>query len=236
MGVTNSDLSHHSPMASKVSAPSAPSISLAEKAYRQLKERILTLQLRPGMFLNELALSEMLGIGRMPVHQAVHRLKAEGLVEVIPRKGLVIRPDSLKDMLSLLEARLAMEPNITALAAERASKEQIAALKNLVMESKRIVSQTERMSFMTLDRAFHSLIGEAAGNKILADAQRPLHERSELIWHLRVMREDGLVVNQNEHMNIFSAIAERDAKAARKAMEEHLHSLHNRILNGSLNL
>jgi DNA-binding GntR family transcriptional regulator len=218
------------------SIPPTPSISLAEKAYLQLKESILTLQLRPGMFLNELTLSEMLGIGRMPVHQAVQRLKGEGLVEVIPRKGLVIRPDSLKDMLSLLEARLAIEPNITALAAERASKAQIAALKKIVMDSKRIVNQIERMSFMSLDRAFHALIGDAAGNKILADAQRPLHERSELIWHLRVMREDGLVVNQREHMNIFTAIAERDAHAARKAMEEHIHSLHNRILDGSMDL
>jgi DNA-binding GntR family transcriptional regulator len=214
----------------------SPSISLAEKAYLQLKDRILTLQLRPGMFLNELTLSEMLGIGRMPVHQAVQRLRVEGLVEVIPRKGLVIRPDSLKDMLSLLEARLAMEPNISALAAERASKPQIVALKKIVMDSKRIVNQTERMSFMSLDRAFHALIGDAAGNKILADAQRPLHERSELIWQLRVMREDGLVVNQREHMNIFTAIAERDAHAARKAMEDHLHSLHNRILEGSMDL
>ena len=214
--------------------PPTPSISLAEKAYLQPKERILTLQLRPGMFLNELTLSEMLGIGRMPVHQAVQRLKGEGLVEVIPRKGLVIRPDSLKDMLSLLEARLAMEPNITALAAERASKEQISALKKIVMDSKRIVNRIERMSLMSLDRAFHALIGDAAGNKILADAQRPLHERSELIWHLRVMREDGLAVNQREHMNIFTAIAERDAHAARKAMEIHIHSLHNRILDGSM--
>ena len=220
-------------MASK-NPSTTPSISLAEKAYLQLKERILTLQLRPGMFLNELTLSEMLGIGRMPVHQAVQRLKGEGLVEVIPRKGLVIRPDSLKDMLSLLEARLAMEPNITALAAERASKEQISALKKIVMDSKRIVNRIERMSLMSLDRAFHALIGDAAGNKILADAQRPLHERSELIWHLRVMREDGLAVNQREHMNIFTAIAERDAHAARKAMEIHIHSLHNRILDGSM--
>jgi DNA-binding GntR family transcriptional regulator len=90
------------------------------------------------------------------------------------------------------------------------------------------------MSFMKLDRAFHGLIAEAAGNRILADAQRPLHERSELIWHLRVMREDGLVVNQREHANILKAIIERDANATRKAMEEHLRSLHDRILAGSL--
>jgi len=223
-------------MATKRTPPKIPALSLSEQAYQELKTRILTLQLRPGAFLNENALSELLGIGRMPVHQAVQRLNSEGLVEVIPRKGLVIRPDSLKDTLALIEARLAMEPNITALAAERATKEQVSALKQLVMESKKIVSQSERLSFMKLDRAFHGLIAESAGNKILADAQRPLHERSELIWHLRVMKEDGLVVNQREHMSVFSAIAEHDAKAARKAMEDHLISLHNRILSGTMDL
>ena len=221
-------------MKTAISSKPATRPSLTEQAYQDLKSRILTLQLRPGAFLNELALSELLGIGRMPVHQAVHRLNSEGLVEIIPRKGLVIRPDSLKDLLALLEARLAMEPNITALAAERATKAQVTSLKKLMMASRKLVNQSERLSFMKVDRAFHGLIADAAGNRILSDTQRPLHERSELIWHLRVMKADGLVVNQHEHMNIYSAIAERDARAARKAMEYHLHSLQNRILSGSM--
>lgn len=208
----------------------AASPSLSEKAYVEIKERILTLQLRPASFVNESMLSEMLGIGRMPVHQAVQRLQREGLVEVLPRKGLLIRPDSLNDMLALLEARLAMEPNITALAAQRATAEQVAALQRVVQDSKKIVNQSERLSFMKLDRAFHGLIAQAAGNKILAEAQRPLHERSELIWHLRVMREDGLVVNQREHVAILEAILARDESAARDAMKAHLNSLHDRIL------
>ena len=121
-----------------------------------------------------------------------------------------------------------------ALAAERASDEQIAALKRIMTNSKKIVSHGERLTFMNLDRAFHGLIAECAGNRILADAQRPLHERSELIWHLRVMRADGLIINEREHLNIFTAIAERDASAARRSMRDHLLSLHNRILAGSM--
>lgn len=221
-------------MPRKAASADAPAMSLTQQAYQDLKDRILTLQLRPGLFINEHSLIELLGIGRMPVHQAVHMLQAEGLLEVIPRKGLVIRHDSLQDMLKLLEARLAMEPNIAALAASRATKEQVAEMKKLVAESKKIVSQSERMSFMKLDREFHRLIAEAADNKILVDAQRPLHERSELIWHLRVMKADGLVINQREHTNILKAIVDRDANAARKAMEDHLRSLYDRILAGSL--
>jgi DNA-binding GntR family transcriptional regulator len=208
-------------------------VSLTERAYTEIKDKILSLELRPGLFLNELALCEMLNIGRMPVHQAVHRLQSEKLIEVIPRKGLVIRTDSLHDIIALIEARLAMEPNIAALAAERASDEQVAELKHLLAESDSVMEQSRRKSAMALDRAFHKLVAEACGNPILADAQRPLQERSDMIWHLRIMSEDGLVITQKEHARILEAIVKRDASGARKAMAEHLMSLQRRIIKAS---
>ena len=118
---------------------------MSELAYLSIKEKILSMELRPGSFLNEIKLCEMTSLGRMPVHQAIHRLQIEGLIEVLPRKGIVIRSDSLHDVLSLLEARLAMEPNVAALAAERISDEQIKQVKvpvsytHLTLPTKRIV-------------------------------------------------------------------------------------------------
>ncbi len=198
-----------------------------------IKEKILSMELRPGLFLNETKLCEMTNLGRMPVHQAIHLLQNEGLIEVIPRKGIVIRSDSLHDVLALLEARLAMEPNVAALAAERISKEQIKEVKDLLKKSSLLLSQSQRDSFSVIDRAFHSVIAEAAGNKILADTQRPLHERSGIIWHLRIMPEKGLEVTQREHESILKAVIQHDANAARKAMEAHLLSLQKRILQAS---
>jgi DNA-binding GntR family transcriptional regulator len=199
-----------------------------------IKSRILSLELRPGQFLNEAAFCEMTGIGRMPVHQATHRLQAEGLIEVIPRKGLVIRMDSLHDVLALLEARLAIEPNVAALAAERISKEQCAELERLLKRSRGLADQSKRQAYGVIDRAFHGIIVEAAGNKILADTVRPLQQRSELFWQLRIMPEEGLEVTQREHEAVLSAILKHDAEGARKAMHAHLLSLHNRILKASI--
>lgn len=221
---------------SSATRPGQPAPSLTDQAYAQIKEKILALELRPGQFLNESELCAALSIGRMPVHQAVHRLQAEGLLEVIPRKGLVIKPESLNDILALIEARLAMEPNIAALAAQRATKAQIASLQETLKESSRYITQSEdqRKAFMNLDRAFHALVAEAAQNPMLADAQRPLHERSFNIWQLKIWPEDGLVMTQQEHEAILQAIIERDAPSARRAMRSHLESLQKRILAGSL--
>ncbi|WP_143516183.1 GntR family transcriptional regulator [Pusillimonas sp. T2] len=208
--------------------------SLTEQAYTLIKDKILSLELRPGLFLNEAALCAMTGFGRMPVHQAIQRLRMEGLIEVIPRKGLVVRFDSLHDILELIEARLTMEPEVVALAAQRVTPEQIEELRGLLVRSKALTSQTKRDEFSQIDHAFHSLIALAAGNKFLADAQRPLHDRSNMMWHLRVMPDDGLVVTQREHEAILEAIIKQDAQAAREAMRAHLMSLQKRILKASV--
>lgn len=221
-----------SPRATAEVAPKSGT-SLTQQAYDAIKEKILSLELRPGLFLNEAALCESTGLGRMPVHQAIHRLQAEGMIEVIPRKGLVIRMDSIHDIELVLEARMAMEPNIVALAAERIGEEQLAELRKLLKESKGLLNQSQRDSFSLIDRAFHRVVAEGSGNKFLADTLRPLHERSDLMWHLRIMPADGLEVTQQEHEAVLQALVARDPKAARKAMQVHLESLHSRILKAS---
>lgn len=213
---------------------SATKTPLTVQAYEEIKGRILSMELRPGQFLNESTLCEMLGIGRMPVHQAIHRLQTEGLLEVIPRKGLVVRSDSLHDILEMLEARMAIEPNIAAMAAERISSQGVDALKDLLQQSKGLVHQTQRSAFRAIDRAFHLAIGEGSGNRTLADTLRPLHERSDLIWHLRIMPRDGLQVTQREHEAVLKAVVRRDSQGAREAMQAHLMSLYQRVLAASM--
>jgi DNA-binding GntR family transcriptional regulator len=207
---------------------------LSERAYEAIKERILSLDLRPGQFVNEQGLCAMVGMGRMPVHQAVHRLMTDGLLEIMPRKGIIIGTDSLNEVLTGLEARSVLEPHITALAADRARPEQIEAMERVLAQSRRIVDQRFRREFMELDRRFHQAVAEASGNHILVDVQRPLHERSARIWSLIVMRRaDGLRLTQEEHEAVLEAIKRRDQVAARQAMQNHLASLRRRVKEGA---
>ena len=207
---------------------------LSERAYEAIKERILSLELRPGQFVNEQRLCAMIGMGRMPVHQAVHRLMTDGLLEIMPRKGIIIGTDSLNEVLTGLEARSVLEPHITALAADRARPDQIEAMERVLAQSRRIVDQRFRREFMELDRRFHQAVAEASGNHVLVDLQRPLHERSARIWSLIVMRRaDGLRLTQEEHEAVLEAIKRRDQEAARQAMQNHLASLRRRVKEGA---
>jgi DNA-binding GntR family transcriptional regulator len=207
---------------------------LSERAYEAIKEHILSLDLRPGQFVNEQGLCAMIGMGRTPVHQAVHRLMADGLLDIMPRKGIIIGSDSLNEVLIGLEARSVVEPSITALAADRATPEQIAAMERILAQSRRIADQRFRREFMELDRQFHQAVAEASGNRILVDVQRPLHERAARIWGLIVMRRaDGLRLTQEEHEAVFEAIRRGDQEAARRAMQMHLASLRRRVKEGA---
>src|ERR1700689_5160448 len=100
-------------MQQKAQRPLAPAdapVSLREQAYLEIKRRINRLDYRPGAYLNEAQISRALKIGRTPVHQALDRLMLEGLVQVIPRKGIVVQTVSLDQVLEILEAGLPNDP------------------------------------------------------------------------------------------------------------------------------
>src|SRR5262245_58550011 len=99
--------------------------SLRDLAYDAIKHHIITCAFKPGEYLNEAAVCTLLHLGRTPVHQAVDRLRLEGMVEVLPRKGMIVKPVSLHDVLEIIEVRLVNESYCVRLAAERADRGEL---------------------------------------------------------------------------------------------------------------
>ena len=106
--------------ARRKAAPREAATSLLDTAYEEIKHRITICAFRPGDYLNEAEISTTLGIGRTPVHQALDRLMVEGLVQVMPRKGIIVKPVSLDEALQTIEVRLLNESYCVRLAADRA--------------------------------------------------------------------------------------------------------------------
>src|SRR5688500_10661666 len=129
--------------------------SLRDKAYDAIKHRIITLAFRPGEYINELQLSSLLKIGRTPVHQALDRLMVEGMVEVIPRKGVIVKPISLNEILQIIEVRLINEPFGARLAAEQANDLDLADLAGVLGRAKDWAALRNVENMMLLDRDFH---------------------------------------------------------------------------------
>jgi DNA-binding GntR family transcriptional regulator len=204
--------------------------SLVDLAYEQIKERIITVFFLPGQYLNEGAICALLGLGRTPVHQALHRLELEGLVEIMPRKGVIVLPDSIAEILKILDSRTAVEPELARHAAEHATPGMAAELKVLARFKKIDENMSDIDAFTISDRAFHRKLGEISGNHVMGEFARNLHERSWRYWYLHLWQTLDIEASNRQHMAIADAVAAGDGEAAAQAMREHISSLKQRLL------
>jgi DNA-binding GntR family transcriptional regulator len=210
--------------------PASKGGSLAAQAYEQIKEKILTLHFLPGQYLNEGALCALLNAGRTPVHQALQRLEIEGLVEIMPRKGVIVQPDSISEILKILDSRVTVEAELARNAAERATPKDAEELKMLARQGYGNGQPTDIDTFITGDRAFHEKFAEMAGNPVLSDFARSLHERSIRYWYLHLWQTMDTKATIRQHTAIAEMIARRDADGAAKAVRDHIESLRHRLL------
>jgi DNA-binding GntR family transcriptional regulator len=204
-------------------------VSLRDTAYDAIKHRIITCDFRPGEYINELQLSALLNIGRTPVHQALDRLMMEGLVEVIPRKGVIVKPVSLNEVLQIIEVRLINEPFGARLAAEQANDTDLAELDDVIQRAKHWAALRNVENMMLLDREFHLLIARAAKNEVLTELLRNLHERSLRFWFISLNAPTQYKLVQKEHSAILTAIRERDPEKAEAAMRRHIESFRGNV-------
>ncbi|HEF4776034.1 TPA: GntR family transcriptional regulator [Burkholderia multivorans] len=208
----------------------ASATSLAERAYALIRRDIVTMRLKPGAALNEADLVARTGIGRTPVHQAVHRLVLEGLLSVMPRKGLMVQPLSLDEIVAVIDVRRINEAHCAELAARHATPDDLAALAALLDAGQACVEQHDVEGMMELDRAFHQTIAAAARNAVLADILRGLHDRSLRFWFVTLSEPHHLADVQREHCALFERLSARDAAGACAAVERHIDSFRSTLV------
>lgn len=202
----------------------SPRQSLRDAAYEAIKQRIITCKFKPGECINEAGVSALLGFGRTPVHQALDRLMLEEMVEVIPRKGVIVKPVVLQDVLQLIDVRMINETQCARLAAVRADDGELDGLREVVKRAREAIADRNVHSMMTLDRKFHLLMAQATKNVELAEVIRKLHERSLRFWFISFTTPDHHNSFQEQHEHIFEAIRARDADEAEHAMRRHIET------------
>ena len=225
-----SDSKRSSKTARQRNKPSDRSASLTLQAYHAIKEKVITLYFLPGQYLNEAAICDLLQLGRTPVHQALQRLQLEGLIDVVPRKGVIIQPDSIGQIAEFLDARLVVEPEIARMAADHAAAKDINELQAILDSGLARDDGGKINAFVETDHAFHKKISEMSGNRVLGDFTRSLHERCARAWYLHLWQTLDTAASDKQHRAILKAIRGRDGDAAARAMRAHLSNLRERVI------
>ncbi|WP_170149813.1 GntR family transcriptional regulator [Rhodoplanes roseus] len=203
--------------------------SLSDLAYQQIKDLILTLFFLPGQYLNEAAICDLLKLGRTPVHQALQLLQVEGLVEVVPRKGVIVRPDSIGEVVEILDARILVEVELVRRAVANSKRDDVKELAAILDKTNRRHGGGSLDAFVESDRAFHVKLAAMSGNAILADFVRLMHERSTRFWYLHLWQTVDLGGAGREHRTILEAMEAHDPERAARAMRRHIESLRERL-------
>ena len=209
---------HVRPKASRGAAVS--SHTLTEQAYRLIEEQIVTLRLKPGDVLSEQKLSAALKIGRTPIREALQRLAREGLVTILPRKGILVSDINPRSQLLVLEVRREVERLLSRAGAERANKDQRARMQDLAQGMDRAAKTNDDIAFMRLDRELNWLMIDAAHNDYAARSMKLLQGLSRRFWYMHYREAADLPLCARLHANQARAIAHDNAEAAARASDK----------------
>lgn len=196
----------------------------ADAAYRFLRNAILSNELPAGFQAAENEIAARLGMSRTPVHEAMARLQEEGFVQILPRKGILVKALSPADLLEIYDILIALE----GAAAERLASGQVEAagqvadvLDGRTDEMEAALRDGDLDRWAEADHAFHDLLVTRCGNgrirRMAATVAGQSHRARRLTLHLRPLPVDSA----GEHRAIVDAIRKGDAIAAGAAARDH---------------
>jgi len=208
-------------------------LSLADSLYRTIRDQILTWAIHPNEILVETRLADEYDVSKTPVREALALLSQDGLVEVIPRVGYRVTPISMQDVHEVFDLRILLEGEAAALAAQRASEADLAAVKDThdAWARRLLEDDVSPEEYLHFHDAFHLHIAELSGNGRLAGfIARLLREGTRLRMGDPLMSIRGLAEEQEDSERIVRALVARDAEKARQLVEDHVSDSKGRVL------
>jgi DNA-binding GntR family transcriptional regulator len=203
---------------------------VAERAYVELRDRIVTLRLPPGTVLREDELMGTMGIGRTPLREAVKRLALENLVDVQPRRGTFVSAVKAADIVNITEVRAELEGCAAELAALRLDPDTRATADALLHEVEELSRPDDQDWLMRFDERIHRFTWEAACNPYLTQTLERYFTHSLRIWYLVLDRVPGLGHAVHDQTRLLEAILDRNGPHARTLMREHVLAFQREIL------
>ena len=203
---------------------------MADRAYDQLRDRIVTLRIAPGAPINEDALGREFEMGRTPVREAIQRLALENLVTVFPRRGTFASEINITDLAAISDVRVVLEGHAAYRAAERITAAQLLELESLLAELRSGAGGAGGAeALMAMDARVHRLIHRCAANPYLEQTLSRYFNLSLRIWHLVLERLPHLPARVHEHSDLSEAIRARDPERSRDIVAAHITTFEQEI-------
>lgn len=205
--------------------------SLSERLTITLRERINHGELAPGTVIIEPALAQEFEVSKTPVRESLRQLTSEGLLQVLPKKGYLVRAISMNDVYEVLELRSLLEPHVAGQVAAMHSAELVVTLAGHLEDQEKL-AVSDPIASMHAAQRFHAELAAASRNsRLVASLENCFMQTARAHYVLPSMQP---YMSQSaelaEHQEIFAAVQQSDAAAAREAMAVHLDSIRRAML------
>jgi DNA-binding GntR family transcriptional regulator len=194
-------------------------VPLRQSVYDALVELVVQGRLRPGQHLVETELARQLGVSRQPVREALHRLEAEGWVDLRPNQGAFVHVPTDQEVDELLDVRELLEMETARLAAKTATADQLARLREICREGQTAVEAGDTLRFVAVNNQFHAELARVAGNAVLAELAEIVGRRVR--WYYRLVAPLRGHDSCAEHLDMVAALEAGDGQRASSVARKH---------------
>jgi DNA-binding GntR family transcriptional regulator len=217
-----------------VEAPPRNGLNMQGRVITEMRRRIISGELEPGVSLSEIGLAESFGVSRTPVREALKQLETEGLVEIRPRVGTFVATVSRRQSIELFQMKELLEGAAARLLAERGRVPELDELEENLFQADRAVAADDRAGYVQLVQEFHDLLVVGANNAKLEGLYRTLMNQ---LAYARVvstsLEQPGRVLQSDrEHHRVLEHILAKDGDTAEQVMREHVRASRRALMAG----
>lgn len=202
----------------------------SRQAYRAIRAAIAELALRPGQPLSEAVLSERFGFGRMPVREAVHRLRHDGLLVSVPRRGLSVAPLRIDDVREIYEILEALDGMALKLVAPTISEAELVELEQTVDREEAALRADRHEDWIVANKGFHQRLVLISNNRRIASTMELLEELIARATRLAYPLRAKPFPSVKEHREIIRALRQRDGEGAQVIGMRHRARIRTEVL------
>lgn len=196
--------------------------STSRRVYSSLREAIIAGELEPGQRISENELAERLSVSRTPIREALTLLRDERFVQVVPQLGTLVTRISSAAVADAQFVREALECAAVRVAAERADRNDIAALEGLIRRQEEVVAETNYERFALLDDEFHAAICEISGRGFAWEVAQRAKGHLSRVRRLSLPQPNYLSTMVVEHHAVLDALRRGSPDDAEAALRHHL--------------
>jgi DNA-binding GntR family transcriptional regulator len=202
----------------------------SDRVEKELREKILSLEIEPGLAISEAYLIKRYQWGRTPLREAFQHLAEQSLLQIIPHHGVVITPLSVFELVEVMEAMAMMIGPAASLACKHLTDKELLQLEHSIKQSELAASTSDFITIAEQDFEFHRILAVATGNRYLCRYLLHLHQVATRFNLTSWKRDSNAELSLKEHRRILESLRHHDEVEARRVMMEHIENARKRVM------